>query len=244
MPTLYMALRRGVVGPLVNLLLRPEVRGLEHVPRTGPAILASNHLSFLDPVLLPVAVPRPVSFLAKAEYFTAPGPLGRAMAAFFRAIHQIPLDRSGGQRSAGALEAARAVLAEGQLLGIYPEGTRSPDGRLHRPKLGVARLALQTGVPVLPVAMIGTQRLQPPGARLPRLPRPLLRPAPEQRPRTVIGPPLDLSAWTGPDAGGHAARGAAQQIIAAIRELSGQDYVDEYAPRRGGHGTTRRAPVS
>lgn len=229
---LYMGLKRFVVGPLVNLWFRPEAQGLENVPRSGAAILASNHLSFADSVFLPVAVDRQVYFLAKSEYFTGTGLRGRVVAAFFRGINQIPMDRSGGERSARSLGQAEQTLREGNLLGIYPEGTRSPDGRMYRPKLGVARLALRTGVPVIPVAMIGTDRAQPAGSLLPRrraADRPGAGRGERVRVRTVIGEPLDFSEFRGREEERAVQRQVADRIMLAVRELSGQEYVDVYA---------------
>ena len=218
----YMFLKRYVVGPLINVAFRPEVRGLEHVPHEGPAILASNHLSVSDSVFMPVAVPRQVYFLAKSDYFDGPGVKGRVTAAFFRAINQIPMDRSGGRASAKSLSNGGRKLLEGELLGIYPEGTRSPDGRLYKGKIGVARLALETGAPVVPIAMVGTDKVQPIGTRLP-LPR---RSA---RVTTIFGEPLDFSRYRGRQ-GEHALlREVTDEIMHAIQALSGQVYVDAYA---------------
>ncbi|MFI7483020.1 lysophospholipid acyltransferase family protein [Kocuria sp. M1R5S2] len=218
----YMFLKRYVVGPLVNVAFRPEVRGLEHVPTEGPAILASNHLSVSDSVFMPVAVPRQVFFLAKSDYFTGPGIKGRVVGAFFRAINQIPMDRSGGRASATSLSNGGQKLAEGELLGIYPEGTRSPDGRLYKGKIGVARLALETGAPVVPIAMVGTDKVQPVGSRMP-LPRR------KARVTTIFGEPLDFSGYRGRQ-GEHALlREVTDEIMRAIQALSGQVSVDVYA---------------
>ncbi|ALU39847.1 acyl-phosphate glycerol 3-phosphate acyltransferase [Kocuria flava] len=218
----YMFLRSYVVRPLVALAFRPEVRGLEHVPTEGPAILASNHLSVSDSVFMPVAVPRQVFFLAKADYFNGPGAKGRVVAAFMRAINQIPMDRSGGRASARSLSAGGRTLQEGRLLGIYPEGTRSPDGRLYKGKIGVARLALESGAPVVPIAMVGTDKVQPIGSRLP-LPRR------GTRVTTIFGEPLDFSRYRGRQ-GEHAVlREVTDEIMRAIQALSGQVYVDVYA---------------
>lgn len=221
----YMFLKRYVVGPVINAAFRPEVRGLEHVPAEGPAILASNHLSVSDSVFMPVAVPRQVFFLAKADYFNSPGVKGRVMAAFFRAINQIPTDRTGGRASARALSAGGRKLQEGELLGIYPEGTRSPDGRLYKGKIGVARIALETGAPVVPIAMVGTDKVQPLGTKVP-LPRAGARVV------TVFGEPLDFSRYRGRQ-GEHALlREVTDEIMHAIQALSGQVYVDAYAADR------------
>lgn len=230
-PVLYMFLKTFVVGPVVELAFRPRAEGLENIPAHGPAILASNHLSVSDSVFLPVAAERPIYFLAKSEYFSGPGPWGRLVAAFFRGIRQIPMDRSGGPGSARSLDRALAVLEEGNLLGIYPEGTRSPDGRLYRAKLGVARLALRSGVPVLPVAMVGTDQVQPIGSRLPRPWR--RRRGERAQVRTLVGAPVDLSdclpAVPGELPGRAEQRRAADRIIQAIQQLSQQEYVDLYA---------------
>lgn len=224
----YMFLKRYVVGPLVNATFRPEVRGLEHVPTEGPAILASNHLSVADSVFMPVAVPRQVYFLAKSDYFTGPGVKGRIVAGFFRAINQIPMDRSGGRASATSLSAGGQKLAEGELLGIYPEGTRSPDGRLYKGKVGVARLALETGAPVVPIAMVGTDKVQPVGTRVP-LPRG------KARVTTVFGAPLDFSRYQGRQ-GEHALlREVTDEIMRAVQALSGQVRVDVYAGEHKRH---------
>ena len=154
-----------VLTPILRPLFRPVVEGLENIPESGPAILASNHLSFSDSIFLPLVVPRRITFLAKSDYFTGRSLKGRMKAMFFRGVGQVPVDRSGGKAATAALETAKRVLSEGKLLGIYPEGTRSPDGRLYRGKTGVARMALEAGVPVLPVAMINTFEIQPPGRR-------------------------------------------------------------------------------
>ena len=156
MPTtaLYRSLK--IIGsPLLTGLYHHEVMGLENLPK-GPFIVASNHLAFCDSIFIPLALPRTVNFLAKSDYFTTPGLKGRAMAAFFRGVGQLPMDRSGGQKSQESLDAGARVLAEGGIIGIYPEGTRSPDGRGYRPKVGVARLALESRVPVVPIGQIGT----------------------------------------------------------------------------------------
>ncbi|RUQ20470.1 1-acyl-sn-glycerol-3-phosphate acyltransferase [Kocuria sp. HSID16901] len=224
---LYMLLKRFVVGPVMNQTFKPDVEGLENIPAKGGAILASNHLSFADSVFLPVAVDRQVYFLAKSEYFTGQGIVGRATAAFFKGINQIPMDRSGGKKSAKSLSQAAQTLADGKLLGIYPEGTRSPDGRLYKAKVGVARLALESGVPVIPVAMINTEKVQPKGHKLPR------RTTEDGRRidtvRTIIGEPLDFSQYAGRASEHAVQRTVADEIIQAIQRLSGQEYVDVYA---------------
>ncbi len=217
----YMFLRTYVVAPVVNLICRPTVIGLDNVPAQGPAILASNHLSVPDSIFMPVAVPRQVYFLAKSEYFTTPGLRGRVVAWFFRAINQIPMDRRGGRASAESLSAGGQALAEGKLVGIYPEGTRSPDGRLYRGKIGVARLALETGAPVIPVAMHGTDRMQPLGSRFPDPRRAKIT--------TTFGEPMDFSHLMSQH-GDHATlRRVTDEIMAAIQQLSGQERADVYA---------------
>src|SRR6266496_4080309 len=160
---------KAILGPILALVFRPWAEGTENVPREGPAILASNHLSFADHFFGPLPLPRKVTFLAKAEYFTGRGLKGLVSKAFFRGVGQIPVDRAGGQASERALATGLRVLADGRLLGIYPEGTRSPDGRLYRGKTGVARLALESGAPVIPTAMVGTFEFMPPGRLWPRL---------------------------------------------------------------------------
>jgi 1-acyl-sn-glycerol-3-phosphate acyltransferase len=206
------------VGPVVRLLFRPWIKGLDNLP-DGPAILASNHLSFSDSIFLPVAVPRPVVFLAKSEYFTGKGLKGRLTAAFFRMTNQLPMDRSGGAASASSLSGGADVLNEGGLLGIYPEGTRSPDGRLYRGKTGVAKLVLSTGVPVVPVAMIGTDKVQPIGRRIPNI----------RRVGTIIGKPLDFSRYKDLENDRFIQRSVTDEIMYEIMRLSGQEYVDTYA---------------
>ncbi|EMY35021.1 1-acyl-sn-glycerol-3-phosphate acyltransferase [Arthrobacter crystallopoietes BAB-32] len=214
----YWVMKTIFVGPVVRLLFRPWIKGLDNIP-DGPAILASNHLSFSDSIFLPVAVPRPVVFLAKSEYFNGKGLKGRLTAAFFRMTNQLPMDRSGGAASATSLSGGMDVLNEGGLLGIYPEGTRSPDGRLYRGKTGVAKLVLSTGVPVVPVAMIGTDKVQPIGRRIPNI----------RRVGTIIGKPLDFSRYQGLENDRFIQRSVTDEIMYEIMRLSGQEYVDAYA---------------
>ncbi|GAB4098683.1 lysophospholipid acyltransferase family protein [Sinomonas halotolerans] len=215
----YWILKRIFIGPLVKLLFRPWVKGIGNVPREGAAILASNHLSFSDSIFLPIMLERPVVFLAKQEYFTGRGLKGRLTAAFFRHTNQLPMDRSGGEASALSLMGGSTVLERGGLLGIYPEGTRSPDGRLYRGKVGVAKLALEVGAPIIPVAMIGTEKVQPIGRRVPTI----------RRVGMVIGRPLDLSAYAGRADDRGTQREVTDAVMRAIQLLSGQEYVDEYA---------------
>ncbi|MGM0357903.1 lysophospholipid acyltransferase family protein [Streptomyces sp. ECR3] len=217
---LYGAMKVTVGGTL-KLAFRPWVEGLEHVPAEGPAILASNHLSFSDSFFLPAVLDRKVTFIAKAEYFTTPGVKGRMTAAFFKGAGQLPVDRSGA-RGAGeaAVRSGIEVLRRGELFGIYPEGTRSPDGRLYRGKPGgLARVALATGAPVLPVAMIDTEKIQPPGKVVPKLMRPGIR----------IGWPLDFSRYQGMEHDRFVLRAVTDEVMYEIMRLSGQEYVDIYA---------------
>ncbi|MFR9676714.1 lysophospholipid acyltransferase family protein [Streptomyces sp. TR06-5] len=209
------------VGSSLKLVFRPWVEGLENVPATGPAILASNHLSFSDSFFLPAVLDRKVTFIAKAEYFTAPGVKGRLTAAFFKGVGQLPVDRSGA-RGAGeaAVRSGLRVLEQGELFGIYPEGTRSPDGRLYRGKPGgLSRVALRSGAPVIPVAMIDTEKIQPPGTVVPKLMRPGIR----------IGRPLDFQRYQGMEQDRFIQRAITDEVMYAIRKLSGQEYVDVYA---------------
>jgi 1-acyl-sn-glycerol-3-phosphate acyltransferase len=204
-----------LLTPVLRFFYRVRVEGLEHVPEAGPAILASNHVSFCDSIFLPLVLRRRITFVAKAEYFDDP-----KTAWFFRAAGQIPIKRGGGPASARALESAAEVLQSGHLFGIYPEGTRSPDGQLYRGRTGVARLALENDVPVLAVAMIGTREAQPIGQVWPNLFRPV----------TIrVSAPLRFD---GHDAGDRMAlRRATDTIMFELRRLSGQDYVDRYCKR-------------
>jgi 1-acyl-sn-glycerol-3-phosphate acyltransferase len=221
-------LSRIVAGPFLRGLWRPEVTGAEHVPESGGAILASNHLSILDSVFLPFMLKRPVTFTAKSEYFTSRHPAMRLMGRYLRSTGQIPVDRDGARAAQATLEAALALLRQGQLFGIYPEGTRSPDGRLYRARPGVGWLALNSGLPVIPVAMFGTDRVLPPGHSVPRL----------GKVRIKIGKPLTFGARTGdegtgrPEAPAKLRRAIADDVLQAIHELSGQEYVPMYASVR------------
>ena len=203
--------------PLFALLFRPVVSGAANIPRSGGALLASNHLSMCDSLFLPVMTRRRVSFLAKKEYFTGRGLRGRLKAAFVRGTGLIPLDRDDPDAAAVALETGARAVRQGMLLGVYPEGTRSPDGRLYRGKTGVARMAISTGVPVLPVAMVGTDRVQPIGAVLPRL----------ARVRVRIGAPLHPPLPSGdPTVERRQVREFTERVMTAIAALSGQQRVD------------------
>jgi 1-acyl-sn-glycerol-3-phosphate acyltransferase len=217
---IYGAMKFSIGGSL-KLAFRPWVEGLENIPAEGPAILASNHLSFSDSFFLPAVLDRKVTFIAKAEYFYSPGVKGRLTAAFFRGLGQLPVDRSGA-RGAGeaAINSGVKVLESGELFGIYPEGTRSPDGRLYRGKPGgLARVALASGAPVIPVAMIDTEKIQPPGKVMPKLMRPGIR----------IGKPLDFSRYQGMAGDRFILRSVTDEVMYEIMKLSGQEYVDVYA---------------
>jgi 1-acyl-sn-glycerol-3-phosphate acyltransferase len=194
------------------------VEGAYHVPPTGPAIIASNHLSEVDSLVLPMVTKRPISFLAKAEYFTGPGLKGWASRSFFTGFGAVPVERGNGRAALAALETAEQIIQRGHLFGIYPEGTRSPDGRLHRGRIGVARLALKTGAPVIPVGLVGTDRVQPVGQRVPGLGRMTVR----------FGAPLDFSRYRGLERNRTVQRAVVDEIMRAILDLSRQDYVDVY----------------
>lgn len=215
----YSIAKTFVVAPAANTFFRPWVKGLDNIPTEGPAILASNHLSFSDSIFIPVVVPRQVRFLAKNEYWQGKGIRGVTNRWFFTITGQIPMDRSGGKASSASLKAGLGALQEGHLLGIYPEGTRSPDGRLHRGKLGVAKLALEAQVPVIPVALIGTDKVQPVGKNIPRL----------ARVGMIIGEPLDFGFYYDNAQDRFAQRAVTDEIMSQIMRLSGQEYVDRYA---------------
>jgi 1-acyl-sn-glycerol-3-phosphate acyltransferase len=215
----YWVLKTLVLGPILRMLFRPWVEGEENIPPEGAAIFASNHLSFSDSIFLPLVVPRRVTFLAKSDYFTGRGFKGRATAAFFRGAGQLSVDRSGGGAGKAALNSGLKVLRRGELLGIYPEGTRSPDGRLYRGRTGVARMALEAGCPVLPVAMIGTDKAQPSGKKVPKIMRIGVR----------IGKPLDFSRYEGMEDNRFVLRSITDEIMYELMLLSRQEYVDMYA---------------
>ena len=217
----YWLLKWVLVGPLLKLVFRPQVEGVEHVPAEGPAILASNHLSYADWLFMPLTLPRRVTFVAKAEYFTTPGLKGWFQKKFFSGAGQVPIDRSGASAAEGALAAAERILGEGGLFGIYPEGTRSHDGRLYRGKTGVARLALETRCPVVPVAVVGTDVVAPPGKKFGAFTRPVVR----------FGPPLDFSRYEGLENDRFILRSITDEIMYEIMRLSGQEYVDIYSAR-------------
>lgn len=215
-------LSRLVAGPVLRLLARPTVVGADHIPAAGPAILASNHLSVIDSIYLPLMVERPVTFAAKSEYFTGTRLRDRAVSAYLRSTHQLSTDRAGGRAAQAMLEAALSHLRGGELFGIYPEGTRSPDGRLYRGRTGVGYLALHSGAPVVPVAMVGTDKILPPGHRVPR-PGPI---------EIRIGEPLDFAQFRGQPAGARQRRAVTDEVVQAIQKLSGQVFVPMYASAR------------
>ncbi|NNM45240.1 1-acyl-sn-glycerol-3-phosphate acyltransferase [Knoellia koreensis] len=215
----YWVLKTVILGPILKLLFRPWVEGEENIPDEGAAIFASNHLSFSDSIFLPLVVPRRMTFLAKSDYFDGRGIKGRLTAAFFKGVGQLPVDRSGGKASDAALRSGLKVLRRGELLGIYPEGTRSPDGRLYRGRTGVARMALEGKVKVLPVAMIGTDKAQPTGKKLPKV----------MRIGVKIGKPLDFSRYEGMEDDRFVLRSITDEIMYELMLLSGQEYVDMYA---------------
>ncbi|MGV1035223.1 MAG: lysophospholipid acyltransferase family protein [Microbacteriaceae bacterium] len=222
----YWVMKHIVVGPLLLGLFRPWLRGLENIPKEGAVILASNHLSFVDSIFLPLVVDRRVVFLAKSEYFTGKGLKGWLTRVFFEASGQLPIDRSGGKASEASLNTGLQVLAEGKVLGIYPEGTRSPNANLYRGRTGIARMVLEAGVPVIPVAMVGTADVMPIGSKLPKI----------RRIGIVIGEPLDFSRFDGLESDRFILRSVTDEIVDEIRRLSGQNYVDVYASSVRGRG--------
>jgi 1-acyl-sn-glycerol-3-phosphate acyltransferase len=214
---MYAALHR-VVAPLFRAVWRPVVEGSENVPPTGGLLLASNHLSFVDSVVLPVVAPRKVVFLAKAEYFTGNGVRGRLSKAWFEGLGMVPVDRADTRSALDSLDVALEVLGRGEAFGVYPEGTRSRDGRLYRGRTGVAHLALTSGAPIVPVGLVGTDRLQPVGSRLPRLARVTVR----------FGQPIHVTGRYDGVAPGRARRMITDEVMAAIQQLSGQRVADGY----------------
>jgi 1-acyl-sn-glycerol-3-phosphate acyltransferase len=218
---LYWLLKYIVLGPLLRLIFRPHVVGRKYVPKRGAAIIASNHLSFSDSIFLPLMVRRRVTFVAKAEYFTGSGLKGTLIKSFFVGTGTIPVDRSGGRAAQAAIDTGLRVLRGGDLFGIYPEGTRSPDGRLYRGKTGVARLALEAGVPVIPVAMLNLDEIQPPGKIIPKV----------KRVRMKFGPPLDFSRYAGRAGDRFVERAVTDEIMYNLMLLSGREYVDIYAQK-------------
>ncbi|WP_022899217.1 lysophospholipid acyltransferase family protein [Humibacter albus] len=215
----YWLLKYVIVGPALRAIFRPWVVGLENVPKDTAVILASNHLSFIDSIFLPLVVTRPVSFLAKSDYFTGPGFSGWMTKTFMRATGQLPIDRGGGPASEASLNTGLTVLARGEILGIYPEGTRSPDGKLYRGRTGVARMILEGRVRVVPVVMVGTQQIMPIGSKLPRI----------RRVGVVFGDVLDFSRFEGLEGDRFILRSITDEIVYALHGLGGQEYEDVYA---------------
>ncbi|HEY0259579.1 MAG TPA: lysophospholipid acyltransferase family protein [Lacisediminihabitans sp.] len=215
----YWFMKNLVAGPLLKTIFRPWVTGHENIPKTGGVIMASNHLSFIDSVFLPLVMDRRISFLAKSDYYTTRGLKGWFTRNFLTATGMLPIDRSGGKASEASLETGLAVLARGEVLGIYPEGTRSPDAKLYRGRTGVARMILEAGVPVVPVAMIDTEKVMPIGQRLPKV----------RRIGIVIGKPLDFSRFAGLEGDRFILRSITDEIMYELDRLSGQEYVDVYA---------------
>ncbi|HEX6499277.1 MAG TPA: lysophospholipid acyltransferase family protein [Micromonosporaceae bacterium] len=218
---LYWLLKYIILGPPLRLIFRPHVEGRHYVPDQGPAIIASNHLSFSDSIFMPLMVKRKVTFVAKQEYFTGKGIKGFLIKMFFVGTGTIPVDRSGGRAAQAAIDTGLRILREGKLFGIYPEGTRSPDGRLYRGKTGVARLALESGAPVIPVVMLNADEIQPPGKLLPKI----------KRVRIRFGPPMDFSRYAGMAGDRFIERAVTDEIMYELMELSGREYVDVYAQK-------------
>ena len=230
---------RALAGPFLRLLGRPELTGAEHIPATGGAILASNHLSIVDSIFLPFMVDRPVTFAAKSEYFTGTRPIDRITSAYMRATNQLSVDRAQVRAGQDMLEAALGLLREGALFGISPEGTRSPDGRLYRGRTGIGWLALNSGLPVIPVAMSGTDRVLPPGHRIPRM----------AKIRITVGKPLTFESYRDLPSAARQRRAVTDEVMRSIQALSGQEYVPVYASVRkeelaAARNGTRPGPVS
>ncbi|MFD3490811.1 lysophospholipid acyltransferase family protein [Streptomyces sp. NPDC058690] len=215
------ALIKAVLGPLLRLMFRPQVEGVKNIPGDGPVILAGNHLTFIDSMIMPICCDRPVFYIGKDEYVTGKGLKGRMMAWFFTGCGMIPVDRDGGRGGVAALMTGHRVLEQGKAFAIYPEGTRSPDGRLYRGRTGIARLTLMTGAPVVPFAMIGTDKLQPGGAGLPRPGKVTVR----------FGEPMEFSRYEGMDRDRYVLRAVTDSVMAEVMRLSGQEYVDMYATK-------------
>jgi 1-acyl-sn-glycerol-3-phosphate acyltransferase len=215
----YWLLKHLLLGPIMKLTCHPQVRGAEHIPKRGGAILASNHLAVADSFFLPLMIRRRLTFLAKREYFTTPGLRGWLKRQFFSAAGQVPIDRSSGSAAQAALDTGVRLLNAGKLLGIYPEGTRSPDGRLYKGKTGVARMALEARVPVIPVVMVGTDKVSPIGTKM-------WRPHPVE---IRFGAPLDFSRYAGLAGDRFVERSIVDEIMYSLMDLSGQEYVDIYA---------------
>jgi 1-acyl-sn-glycerol-3-phosphate acyltransferase len=232
---LYGLLKSTLLGPPMRVTFRPRTTGADRFPVEGPVLLVANHQSFSDSLFMPLAAPRPVKFLAKSEYFTSSGLKGRLYSGFFRGVGSIPIDRSSAKAADPAIATALRLLAEGHVVGMYPEGTRSPDGRLYKGRTGVARIALAARCPVVPCAISGTERVQPTGAKIPRPVR-----GHHGRVRVEFGAPLDFSRYTGPDgeawrrlegteAERAVLRAVTDEIMHTLMRMTGLEYVDVYA---------------
>jgi 1-acyl-sn-glycerol-3-phosphate acyltransferase len=208
-----------VAGPIVKTALRPWISGEQNIPRDGAVILASNHLSVIDSIILPLVVDRRITFLAKSDYFHGRGLGGWFVRNFLLGTGMLPIDRSGGKASEASLNTGLRVLAQGKVLGIYPEGTRSPDGKMYRGRTGVARMILEGHVPVIPVVMVDTEKVMPIGSKLPKV----------RRVGIIIGEPLDFSRFEGLESDRFILRSITDEIMHDLNRLSGQEYVDVYA---------------
>ncbi|MFT6534302.1 MAG: 1-acyl-sn-glycerol-3-phosphate acyltransferase [Alpinimonas sp.] len=215
----YWFMKHIVAGPLLRGIFRPWVSGTENIPAQGGVLLASNHLSFVDSIFLPLIIERNMVFLAKSEYFTGKGIKGWLTKMFFIGTGMLPIDRSGGKASEASLNTGLRVLTEGQVLGIYPEGTRSPDAKMYRGRTGIARMILESGVPVIPVAMIDTEKVMPIGSKWPKL----------RRIGIIFGEPLDFSRFEGMEGDRFILRAVTDEIMYELAGLSQQEYVDVYA---------------
>lgn len=215
----YWFMKNLVAGPLLKTVFRPWVVGLDNIPRTGGVILASNHLSFIDSIFLPLLIDRRIYFLAKSDYFTGKGFKNWATKHFLLGTGMLPIDRSGGKASEASLNTGLDVIAKGNVLGIYPEGTRSPDGRMYRGRTGVARMILEGHVPVVPVAMVDTEKVMPIGSKLPKV----------RRIGVIFGEPLDFSRFEGLEGDRFILRAITDEIMYELSRISGQEYVDVYA---------------
>lgn len=215
----YWFMKNLIAGPLLKTVFRPWVTGLENIPKTGGLILASNHLSVIDSIILPLVIDRRIYFLAKSDYFVGKDLKGWLIKHFLLGTGMLPIDRSGGKASEASLNTGLGVLAKGDVLGIYPEGTRSPDAKLYRGRTGVARMILEAHVPVVPVAMIDTEKVMPIGSKLPRV----------RRVGIVFGEPLDFSRFEGMEGDRFILRSITDEIMYELSRISGQEYVDVYA---------------
>jgi 1-acyl-sn-glycerol-3-phosphate acyltransferase len=215
----YWFMKNLVAGPILKTVFRPWISGLENIPRDGAVILASNHLSVIDSIFLPLVIDRRIYFLAKSDYFVGRTFKGWLIKNFLLGTGMLPIDRSGGKASEASLNTGLEVLAKGDVLGIYPEGTRSPDAKLYRGRTGVARMVLEAHVPVVPVAMIDTDKVMPIGSKLPKV----------RRIGIVFGEPLDFSRFEGMEGDRFILRSITDEIMYELMRISGQEYADVYA---------------